>query len=138
MGNNAAGTGVNIGANTQGSSSIFSTTLGHGARTLSDAVCLGKSSYGYNGTSTSATALGASSNSSGDRTVAIGYGAVNTTTNTILIGGTNITKVYIKGSTELTSDILDKINVTRMANGALDFIIKIKPITYRYNYRQDY
>ena len=85
------------------------------------------------------TALGRLANASYNFSIAIGYNAQTTALNTIMLGDSGTAGIYWKGGTAAhTSDIQDKINISQVENGALNFINQIEPVTYYYNFREDY
>lgn len=146
----ASGTSsVSIGTTAQ-ATSTFSTSLGFGAK------CIGSSSIALGSTaeakSTSTIAIGASAIASGLNSIAIGsvssvpptytgsvalgYEATVGGVQQIQLGGSSTT-TYAYGAVQDRSDIRDKSDVQDVTLG-LDFINSLRPVKYKWDYREDY
>ena len=138
-----------------GGADINSSAIASGVHSIA----IGGSSNGYaiNASGANSIAIGGwRTQASGAKGVAIGYGAMTsagtvinyngTYSNGIRLGyyNTNGTNYYISWSgssngTISTSDRRDKFNIEEInIDKALEFITKIKPVTYNYNYREEY
>ena len=164
IGRNAAATAEGATALGQGAraSSIASTALGQGATatnqnttalgrnaaaTAEGATALGRSAAA---TAEGATALGRSAAASGTDTTALGIAAIANYGNTTALGagaavtGTNqvqlgnaTTTTYAYGAVQDRSDKRDKTDVHNSDLG-LEFIQKLRPVKFRWDYRDDY
>jgi hypothetical protein len=136
-----------LGLNTAtGSKSLFTNTYGQ-ANTANGYRSLYNNSNGTHNTAIGISALNNNSNgnyntavgayadvSSGSlsNATSIGYGAVATTSNQVMLGNTFITSVRAAGSFVIYSDGRFKNNIKDNVPG-LDFIKMLKPVTYNYN-----
>ena len=140
----------------------YGVAIGYGAKSSGiNAIAIGGSSidvtYQTTASGTNSIAIGPYyTQATGTKGVAIGYGSktsagtvINyngTYSNGIRIGyyNTSGTNYYISWSgssngTISTSDRRDKFNIEEInIDKALEFITKIKPVTYNYNYREEY
>jgi hypothetical protein len=83
------------------------------------------------------TAIGAFSTIMYNNCSALGYGAGHTGPNQVQLGNP-LTHAYAYGPVvDKASDRRDKADI-RPTSFGLDFINKLKPVEYRYNYREDY
>jgi hypothetical protein len=83
---------------------------------------------------------------SGGNNTAIGYnagrstspsGSITTQSDVIVLGNNNVSAAYIKVAWTVTSDARDKTDFTPLDLG-LDFVKKLKPITYKWDMRSKY
>lgn len=101
-------------------------------------VAVGSQTLLNNNTGSYNTAVGKNANSSIllpinlDNTTAIGYSANTTSSNTIRIGNIYVTQIAGQVSWTAASDGRIKTNVQENVPG-LDFIRKLRPVTYRFN-----
>jgi hypothetical protein len=85
------------------------------------------------------SALGYSSGSSittEDNCTTLGYNAQVTGSNQLQLGDSNTTS-YAYGAVQNRSDARDKADVRDTALG-LDFLLKLRPVDFRWDYREDY
>lgn len=66
----------------------------------------------------------------------LGYNAQVTGSNQVQLGNSS-TNTYVYGTVQSRSDKRDKIEINDIDN-ALDFLMLLKPKTYKFNYREDY
>ncbi|MDH2636789.1 tail fiber domain-containing protein [Acinetobacter nosocomialis] len=81
-------------------------------------------------------ALGTTSNASSHYCVSLGYGASVSANYQIQLGNTSST-TYAYGAVQDRSDIRDKTDIQDAELG-LDFINRLRPVKYRWDYRDDY
>ena len=150
IGQSAAATAEATTALGQGAraSSIASTALGQGATaTNQNTTALGRNAAA---SGVGATALGRSAAASGTDTTALGIAAIANYGNTTALGagaavtGTNqvqlgnaTTTTYAYGAVQDRSDKRDKTDVHNSDLG-LEFIQKLRPVKFRWDYRDDY
>ena len=101
-------------------SGAYSTTIGQGAK-----------ASGYY-----STALGQGAIANYDRTTALGYMASVTGADQVQLGGSGTT-TYAYGAVQNRSDKRDKTDVHNSDLG-LEFIQKLRPVKFRWDYRDDY
>ena len=82
------------------------------------------------------TALGANANANYDHTTALGAGAAVTSSNQLQLGNSTTT-TYAYGAVQDRSDKRDKTDVHNSDLG-LEFIQKLRPVKFRWDYRDDY
>lgn len=131
------------------SNTAYSVALGHysnsyGARSIAigmnviaslSSIALGESSKAI---SNNSTALGAMTNVSGINSTAIGYYAIATDPNAIQLGNNSSTSsLRCKVALTTTSDIRDKTDIEPI-DKSVDFLNRLKAITYVWNGRQAY
>ena len=122
LGNVATASGSNATAigNSAVASGAFSTALGQGAKA----------------SGASSTALGQGATASGASSTALGYMASVTGANQVQLGGSGTT-TYAYGAVQNRSDKRDKTDVHNSDLG-LEFIQKLRPVKFRWDYRDDY
>lgn len=126
--------GISIGFNSYGDG-LQGIAIGESSNCNSYcSVVIGASAKALNGTSV-CLGQGASCYSNAESSIAIGSGATVTNPNTIQLGGANVSSLKCKVSLTTTSDERDKIDIQPIRFGALDFINKLEPITYKSNQR---
>ncbi|MBJ9425220.1 tail fiber domain-containing protein [Acinetobacter seifertii] len=81
-------------------------------------------------------AFGTTANASSHYCVALGYGSAVTANYQIQLGGTSTT-TFAYGAVQDRSDIRDKSDIQNVELG-LDFIKRLRPVKYRWDYRDDY
>ncbi len=115
----------------------WSTALGSGSIAASgDSTAIG--AYA-NVSGIHSTALGYSTNASGGNSTALGYGAETSNESSIQIGNaSSLSSITAKVAITVTSDERDKADVTEIADGATEFMKKIKAVTFVYNQRELY
>lgn len=101
-------------------------------------VAIGESALEYNKTGTSNVAIGANALRYGDygNTIGIGYDVAVTGNNQAQIGNSSVT-VYCYGAVQNRSDKRDKADI-QDTNLGLNFLMKLRPREYRWDYREDY
>ena len=150
LGQGASASGTNSTALGQGASAsgANATALGRGATaTGSYATALGR---GATASGVESTALGDGAVASGRDSTALGYAATATAANATALGrgasvtginqvqlGDSITTTYTYGAVQNRSDKRDKIDVHNSDLG-LAFIQKLRPVKFRWDYRDDY
>ena len=130
----ASSTGTTaIGRNTV-ASGVNATALGQSASASgSSATALGQSA---SASGSNATALGRSAIANYNLTTALGYNASVTGANQVQLGGATTT-TYAYGAVQDRSDKRDKTDVHNSDLG-LEFIQKLRPVKFRWDYRDDY
>jgi hypothetical protein len=132
-----------IGYNSNGLGSV--TALGQGAMALggsyasgtdSFAAAIGDNTSSYGATGANSVAIGNLSLASGARSTALGYGATVTTADQIQLGNSSST-TYVYGTVQNRSDKRDKSDIRNTVLG-LDFINKLRPVDYKWDFREDY
>jgi hypothetical protein len=116
--------GSNALYNTQGSGGQASYNTGIGFQSLISNVFGGEN-----------TALGASADVNDDsrfNATAVGYGAIATADNQVMLGNSNVTAIWGAGSIFIASDGRFKKNIKENVPG-LAFINQLKPVTYNYD-----
>ena len=135
LGNNAAASGQYSTAVGQGAASeLYSTALGQSAKAsvpYSTALGQGAKASGQN-----SIALGYNAAASGQYSTALGAGAKVTGINQVQLGDSSTT-TYTYGAVQNRSDKRDKIDVHNSDLG-LAFIQKLRPVKFRWDYRDDY
>ena len=136
IGNNAVASGASSTALGQGAKASVesSTALGQGATAsgfYSTALGNVATASGY-----FSTALGHRAVANYDRTIALGYMASVTGANQVQLGGSGTT-TYAYGAVQGRSDKRDKTDVHNSDLG-LEFIQKLRPVKFRWDYRDDY
>lgn len=129
---------------TTGSSNVIvgnSAAEGQGAglgRTLTSSVAIGFRSMYTTGIGTTNTAVGTDSLYSGDYQNSSGFGAYAAVTgsNQVQLGNA-ATTTYAYGAVQDRSDARDKADVRDTTLG-LDFISKLRPVDFKWDYRDDY
>ncbi len=101
-------------------------------------VAIGESALEYNKTGTSNVAIGANALRYGDygNTIGIGYDVAVTGNSQAQIGNSSVT-VYCYGAVQNRSDKRDKTDI-QDTNLGLNFLMKLRPREYRWDYREDY
>ena len=129
-------------------SSVASTALGQGAGATASnttAVAQGAVASGVGATAVgcnamasdvNSTALGYNTLANHNRTTALGYGARVTGANQLQLGD-SATTTYAYGAVQNRSDKRDKTDVHNSDLG-LEFIQKLRPVKFRWDYRDDY
>ena len=150
LGNSAVASGLYSTAlgNVATASGHYSTALGQGASASGYySTALGTTATA-SGTSTTAlgqgakasglysTALGTTATANYDRTTALGYKASVTGADQVQLGGSGTT-TYAYGAVQNRSDKRDKTDVHNSDLG-LEFIQKLRPVKFRWDYRDDY
>ena len=136
IGRNTVASGVNATALGQSASVSGSsaTALGQSASASgSSATALGQSA---SASGSNATALGRSAIANYNLTTALGYNASVTGANQVQLGGATTT-TYAYGAVQDRSDKRDKTDVHNSDLG-LEFIQKLRPVKFRWDYRDDY
>lgn len=132
---------VGLGGNALGTNTTGSSNVAIGQNCLMNNttgnynVSLGRQSLFNNTTGINNTAIGYSANFNGvnySNTTAIGYNANVTSNNYIRIGNSSVTQIAGQVSWTAASDGRIKTNVQENVPG-LDFIRKLRPVTYRFN-----
>lgn len=127
--NNSVSVGIN--ATTSG---MFGTSAGYTAR------CGGNFSVTYGAdsrtNSRSCSAFGAFTRANYEESSVFGYEAVDTAERQIQLGNT-LTTVYTYGAVQDRSDSRDKTEITDSDLG-LEFINALRPVKYKWDYRDDY
>ena len=136
LGYNAAASGQYSTAlgNGAAASVLYSTAVGNGAAAsvpYSTALGQGAKASGQN-----STALGYNAAASGQNSTALGAGAKVTGINQVQLGDSSTT-TYTYGAVQNRSDKRDKIDVHNSDLG-LAFIQKLRPVKFRWDYRDDY
>lgn len=120
------------------------------ANTANYAVALGNRSNagGYGSTAlggyatasgVSSTALGYYATASGSESTALGHYAATSNANSIQLGNSSyLSRITAKVGITVTSGERDKTDVTEIANGATEFLKKVKAVTFVYNQRELY
>ena len=101
-------------------------------------IAIGKSALDENTTGTSNVAIGTNALRYGDygNTIGIGYDVAVTGNSQAQIGNSSVT-VYCYGAVQNRSDQRDKTDIQDTKLG-LDFILKLRPREFRWDYREDY
>ena len=102
-------------------------------------VSIGEQSLASNTTGNYNTAIGTGANSGGTantNTTALGYQATVTGSNQVQLGNSTTT-TYAYGAVQNRSDARDKTDVQKTALG-LDFINSLRPVDFKWDYREDY
>ena len=101
-------------------------------------VAIGESALEHNKTGTSNVAIGTNALRYGDygNTIGIGYDVAVTGNSQAQIGNSSVT-VYCYGAVQNRSDQRDKTDIQDTKLG-LDFILKLRPREFRWDYREDY
>lgn len=107
--------------------------LGQSASAGAWATALG---YYATASGSSSTALGIQANAAYSRSTSLGYNAAVTGTDQVQLGGSGST-TYCYGSVQNRSDQRDKTDVRDCVLG-LEFIKKLRPVEYVWDYREDY
>lgn len=122
----------NYGSIAIGKSALDESTTGY------QNVAIGESALEYNKTGTSNVAIGTNALRYGDygNTIGIGYDVAVTGNSQAQIGNSSVT-VYCYGAVQNRSDQRDKTDIQDTKLG-LDFILKLRPREFRWDYREDY
>jgi len=136
-------TATGYGALQNNSTGANNTALGHGAlnsnTTGSNNVGLGESTLFQNQTKSNNTAVGANAlyfnNSLYTNCTGLGYNSNVSADNQIRLGDTSITAVVSQVGS--FSDIRDKADIRDTILG-LDFVNSLRPVDYKWDYREDY
>jgi hypothetical protein len=135
------GIGVSSGRqNTTGSSNVYIGDFsGYYNQTTSNNTSVGDSALNSNTTGSNNTAIGyraAFTTSNGSNNTYVGSNSEASASNQVQLGDTSTT-VYVTGTVQTRSDIQDKTDIRDTELG-LDFINKIRPVDYKWDYREDY
>lgn len=126
---------ITIGAESQSTSTECITIGSDSLSNSTGGVTVGSASKNYSANSTiigyTATIPASCSNST-----AIGYTATVTAQNQVQLGNSNTT-TFTYGAVQNRSDIRDKVDIQDVDLG-LDFINKLRPVKYKWDYREDY
>ena len=115
-------------------SGMYTTALGYGAKaSVTRTIAIGR---GAEASGASATALGYQAEANYERTTALGVGAAVTGANQVQLGD-SVTTTYAYGAVQDRSDKRDKTDVHNSDLG-LEFIQKLRPVKFRWDYRDDY
>ena len=136
LGNGAAASGQSSTAlgNGAAASVPYSTAIGQGAAASGPySTALGN---GAKASGQSSTALGYNAAASGQNSTALGYQASVSGQNQVQLGNSSTT-TYVYGAVQNRSDKRDKTDVHNSDLG-LEFIQKLRPVKFRWDYRDDY
>lgn len=99
---------------------------------------IGLSALRFNTTNQNAIGIGqnAGDGSNYDNVICLGYNANTTGANQLQLGNSSVTS-YAYGAVQNRSDARDKIDIRDTTLG-LDFILKLRPVDFKWNYREDY
>ena len=130
----ASSTGTTALGQGASASGVYATALGQGASASgANATALGQ---GASASGSGSTALGQGAIAAYVRTTALGYGARVTGAHQLQLGD-SATTTYAYGTVQNRSDKRDKIDVHNSDLG-LAFIQKLRPVKFRWDYRDDY
>jgi hypothetical protein len=116
-----------------GSLTLWSNTTGY-ENTASGYEVLFSNTTGYRNTASGYLAL--SNNTTFSNVSGLGYNSQVTGSNQVQLGDSNTT-TYAYGSVQNRSDERDKADISETSVG-LQFILKLNPVDYKWDYREDY
>lgn len=125
------GIAVGSGSSTGGSRAIAIGQSSNASKNYSTALGFGALASGVG-----SQAFGTTANASSHYCVSLGYGASVTGNYQIQLGNTSTT-TYAFGAVQDRSDVRDKTDIQDVDLG-LDFINRLRPVKYRWDYRDDY
>lgn len=111
--------------------------IGYNATSVgSHSEAFGISSYA---TGIDSLAIGLLSSATGDYSTAVGFSSQTSNTNSIQLGNaSSLSSITAKVSITVTSDKRDKADIEPIADGATDFLRRVKAVTFVYNQRELY
>lgn len=121
---------------------ISSTAIGVSSQEYSGNDAQGNTSIGYkslmlaNGSLNTAIGHSAGGYNNFNNSSMLGYNAQVTGSNQVQLGNSS-TNTYVYGTVQSRSDERDKLEINDI-NNALDFLMLLKPKTYKFNYRDAY
>ena len=130
--NTKGGTSALAGISSGTNNTAFGYLAGNVLTTGSDNTAIGQQAGTQNITGSQNVYIGSGAmpdTGAGNNRIAIGYGAHNTLDNSAVIGNSAMTKISGAVAWSLTSDRREKENIRPLGLG-LDFILKLRPVTY--------